>query len=133
MSQIPETLTQKIKIDDGLDDLIIKYTTSVVENNFFSFEPEESKEQILDELDQLGIQVSDPASLEVNQWKESDILPENIHFDETKIEKITIVQIDKTLFSLRISTKDGYLEEQKFGQGRKLDLKRFHDLLIVNA
>ena len=132
MSQISETAVQEQKIDDGLDEVVISYSASVVEKEYFEFDPEESKDEILDQLDELGIQVTQPTSLEVQEWKESDVLPENIHFDTEKIDKMIIAQVDEGLFSLRVFIKDGSFDEQLFGQGRVLDLKRFHDLLIVN-
>jgi len=132
MSQISDTAVKDQKVEDGLDEVIVSYSASVVEKEYFEFDPVESKDEILDQLDVLGIQITPPSSLEVQEWKESDILPANIHFDPEKIERIVIAQIDEGLFSLRIFTNEGYLEEQQFGQGRVLDLKRFHDLLIVN-
>ena len=122
--------TPKTILNDGLNELAIITTT--VSEDFFAYEPHESKEEILDQLEQLGIQVTPPTSLEVTGWKESAVLPKNVHFDKDKIERIVIKQVTEGLFSLRIFTKDGYLAEQKFGQGRLLDLKQFHDLLILD-
>lgn len=132
MSQITSKLKAEAKkpLNDGIDDISIIVAAASVEDYFF-YEPQESKEEILEQLEGLGITVAPPTTLEKIGWKEAAVLPHNVQFDQNKIEKIVIVQVDEGLFSLRISTKDGHLEEQKFGQGRNLDLTRFHDLLIL--